>query len=280
MLGQAMALRGRAIVSDVEFSKASPFWTANEAKLRHHGVLMAEGIDVFDVAKGMHIDVQLHRVGLVVFGGFHPRPRASAAVQCLSRQIPGASVMCLYPSRDEPPQYQDDDKVHIEAWTADEDSGFAFKDKTVGGGQCPCWKAKSVKERGATRDPSLVKVSIFTSNPSQVTYKDAKLSPSMYVESFLSSNRDVLFCCAGDASLPCSCLYPAFDPSLEPERFHKEYGPILSYQWLLAQRGVHDAPKDSFAFDLHLYLHESCQLQYIAQTWAESWPNRKRRRTS
>ena len=47
MLGKAMSSRGRAIVSDLQFWKSSQDWTAHEAKLRAHGVLMVEGINVF-----------------------------------------------------------------------------------------------------------------------------------------------------------------------------------------------------------------------------------------
>ena len=119
MLGKAMLSRGRAIVSDLQFWKSSQDWTAHEAKLRAHGVLMVEGINVFNVKQGMPAEVQFDSVGLVVVGGFAPHHRASAAAQCLSHQIPCASLMFLYASRDEPPSYQDTDKVHIQAWTAD-----------------------------------------------------------------------------------------------------------------------------------------------------------------
>ena len=302
MLGKAMSSRGRAIVSDLQFWKSSQDWTAHEAKLRAHGVLMVEGINVFNVKQGMPAEVQFDSVGLVVVGGFAPHHRASAAAQCLSHQIPCASLMFLYASRDEPPSYQDTDKVHIQAWTADASSGYVVKAGRDGvGGRSRCWSSESVDCRGVHSDPSLVKVSIFTPAPSQVTYMGAKLSPSMYVESFLSSNRDVLFCADGDASLSCSCLLPSITapasssdslqrlkdlPSLMPGRYHWKFGSIVSYQWLLDQCDVEDAPEGSFAHELqklsdleNVFRKSDKQLELIADTWAESWPSRKRQRT-
>ena len=159
-----MASRGRAIVSDLQFWKSSPNWIANQEMLRAHGVLMVEGINVFNVMQGMPAEVELQRIGLVVVGGFAPHYRASAAVQSLSHQIPSASVMFLYAARDMPPSYQDTDKAHIQSWTADASCGYVvLAGKDGHGGRSRCYSVESVQCRGLHSDPSLVKVSIFTS---------------------------------------------------------------------------------------------------------------------
>ena len=283
-LSQAKASRGWAIVTGLQFIKSSADWRRNEEMLISHGALMRDGIDVFDVKQNMPETVNLQRVGLVVVGGFYPHWRASAVVQALAHQMPSASLLILYASRYQVPRYQDHDKVHIQAWTADASKGYVVK-AGGGWGHSRCYSEESVKDN-VWSDPSLVKVSIFTSAPSQVSYVDAKLSPSMYVESFLSSNRHVLFCCEGDASLPCSCLQPSTTvaptvveldtPSMMPGRYHRLYGSIESYKWLLDQRHVEDAPNGSFAQYLQEFSSNKEKLRYIADTWAESWPMRER----
>ena len=288
-----MGSRGRAIVSDLQFWKSSPKWAANEEMLRAQGVLMVEGINVFNVRQGMPAEVELQRVGLVVVGGFSPLYRAAAALQALSHQIPSASFMFLYASRDMPPSYQDTDKVHIQSWTADADKGYVVLAKDGHGGRSRCFSSESVQCRGVNSDPSLVMVSIFTAFPGSVTYVNAKISPSMYVEHFLRSNKDVLFCAEGDASLSCSCLLPSHEGiassastacRLEPERYHWNYGTIANYQWLLDQCKVEHAPEGSFAHELqelgdsddHDEMINAKQLEFVADTWAESWPCRTR----
>ena len=95
-----MVTRGRAIVTDLQFWKSARDWPANELFLHSHGALIVEGINIFDVAKGMPSSVDFQRIGLVVVGGFAPHYRVSAAAQALSHQIPDASLMFLYASRD------------------------------------------------------------------------------------------------------------------------------------------------------------------------------------
>ena len=217
---------------------------------------MVEGINVFNVMQGMPAEVELQRVGLVVAGGFAPHYRAAVVVQALSHQIPSASFMFLYASRDMPPSYQDIDKVHIQSWTADADEGYVvLVGKDGHGGHSRCWSAESVQCRGVNSDPSLVMVSIFTSVPGSVTYVNAKISPSLYVEHFLRSNKGGLFCAEGDASLSCSCLLPSHEviassASLELQRYHWKYGNIPKYQWLLDQCKVEHASEGSFAREL------------------------------
>ena len=164
-LSQAKASRGWAIVTGLQFINSSADWPRNEEMLISHGALMRDGIDVFDVRQNMPETVNLQRVGLVVVGGFYPHWRASAVVQALAHQMPSASLMILYASRDKVPRYQDLDKVHIEAWTADASKGYVVK---AGGGcgHSRCYSEESVKD-GVWSDPSLVKVSIFTSAHSQ-----------------------------------------------------------------------------------------------------------------
>ena len=204
-----MATRGRAIVTDLEFWKSSTDWPANELFLHSHGALIVEGINIFDVAKGMPSSVDFERIGLVVVGGFAPHYRVSAAAQALSHQIPDASLMFLYASRDQPPDYQDTDKVHIQAWTADAARGYVVLAGGEGqGGRSRCYSSEGV-HRGVHSDPALVKLSIFTNTPSSVSYIGTKISPSMYVEHFLASNKDVLFCAEGNATLSSSCLTPS-----------------------------------------------------------------------
>ena len=135
-----MATQGRAIVTDLKFWRTSPNWAANEASLRGHGALIVEGINVFDVKQGMPPEVDFQKLGLVVIGGFAPHYRASAAVQALSHQIPEASLMFLYASRDQTPDYQDSDKVHIQAWTADASRGYVVLAGSDGhGGRSRCY---------------------------------------------------------------------------------------------------------------------------------------------
>ena len=292
-----MATRGRAIVTDLKFWKTSPNWAANDLFLRGHGALIVEGINVFQVNKGMPSDVDFQKIGLVVVGGFAPHYRGSAAVQALSHQIPDASLMFLYASRDKPPDYQDTDKVHIQAWTADATRGYVVLAGRDGqGGRSRCWSPESVDCRGVESDPALVKLSIFTDAPSSVAYVHTKISPSRYVEHFLASNKDVLFCAEGDASLSCSCLKPPTQemsvnssPStgfpLERGRYHEYYGPMDNYQWLLDQCSTEHVHEGSPAKELQnmSVLHggrevpNATQLERVADMWADAWPAKRQR---
>ena len=65
-----------------------------------------------------------------------------------------------------------------------------------------------------------------------------------------------------------------------PGRYHERYGFIKSYQWLLDQRNNENAPEGSFPEALQEYTSNAKQLQFVADTWAESWPSRKRLRLS
>jgi len=283
-----MATRGRAIVTDLQFWKSSANWTTNRERLERCNCEFIEDVNIFNVAKGKASSVDFQRIGLVVVGGFAPHYRVGAAAQALSHQIPHASLMFLYASRDEPPNYQDNDKVHIQAWTADAKHGYVVLAGGEGqGGRSRCYSSESIACRSSASDPALVKLSIFTDRPSSVTYVGTKISPSMYVEHFLASNKDVLFCAEGDASLSSSCLTPSvtcYVPEstcrMETQRYHRDYGLIESYGWLLDQcsrsEQVHDPALIAYELQNIQIKHGktllTLQLERIADIWAESWP--------
>ena len=281
-----MVTRGRAIVTDLQFWKSASDWTRNECFLRTQGAEIVDNINIFNVAEGMPPSVDFRRIGLVVVGGFAPHHRVSAVAQALSHQIPDASLMFLYASRDQPPDYQDTDKVHIQAWTADAARGYVVLAGREGqGGRSRCYSAEGVR-REVHSDPALVKLSIFTNAPSSVSYIGTKISPSMYVEYFLASDKDVLFCAEGNATLSSSCLTPSVLTSplsavcqLERGRYHKYWKAIDSYQWLLAQcnssKHVHQG---TVAYELQQIqasdgqVQRVRQLERVADIWAASWP--------
>ncbi len=117
---------GKVIISDICFWKNDESWYTNEVFFQAYGALLVEGLDVFDI-KGTVNGLDTNSLGMVVVGGFFPHMRMSTVVQSVTHQFPGIDVMMLYASRDAPPQFQDKEYVHVQAWTADAGNGYVVR---------------------------------------------------------------------------------------------------------------------------------------------------------
>ena len=260
---------GVALVTDLQFWKEDPAWEANVAFLKQHHALLIEGVDVFNVAgtlgNSSQFPLNLSDIGLVVVGGFHPHYLMPAVVQAIAHQLPSSDVMMLYASRDSPPDFQDKNLIHMQAWTADAANGYVIRAGGQGvGGDSRCWSAESAyrcgaKKRKVSSDPSLVKVSVFTRCLSNVRLVGAQISPAATVQSTLNTGRHVVFCGEGDASLARSCLQPPPMSDVHdfptPNRFFPEHDRIETYATWLQRAAA-----------------EGISLPDAAWQWAMAWP--------
>ena len=202
---------GLVLVTDLEFWDTDPKFVSNRNCLHALGAHLVNEVDVYDVRKtwskavaGAWLSkINLDDIGMVVLGGFHPHDATSSVVQSLAHQLPNVhSIVALYASRDTPPQFQDRHMIHLQAWTADSHLGYVVRATR---GHMRCWSRESMA-RGLEVDPSLVKISAFTTDPVHIQYGGTKISPSRSVQACLRSGKHVLFCAEGDCSLACSCL--------------------------------------------------------------------------
>ena len=256
---------GVPIVTDLHFWKEDPAWKSNRSFLHERGALLIEGVNVFDVIRTLRTSSpcflgNLSDIGLVVIGGFHPHYLMPAVVQALAHQLPHSDILMLYASRDAPPEYQDKNLVHIQAWTADAANGYVIRRGGQGiGGTCRCFSAES-KQRNVFSDPSLVKISAFTHSLANVQLVGAQISPAGTVHGILNSGRHVLFCCEGDASLATSCLRPPPQPCIVHNlpSFHR-YFPSTG-------------KTETYAAFLRRAIDEGKELANAAHQWAQAWP--------
>ena len=260
-------MTGLPIITDKRFWWDDPEWPVNRRFLTNRGALFVEGVDVFTLRQSLSHEYEPFQerfpdIGLVVIGGFPPPSRQSAVVQAITHQLPETNILMLYASRDEPPQFQDRNLIHVQTWTADANSGYVVRAGNDGvGGNSRCRSAEA-RVRGLSSDPALVKVSAFVRKLDTLHMVGTSISPSATVQSMLHRNRAVLFCAEGNASLARCCLSPVVEcirpEQCEfplPQRFSPRWGSIESYA-TLQQRAAEELvpPQDA------------------ADEWVKAWP--------
>ena len=113
--------------------------------------------------------------------------------------------------------------------------------------------------RGLEVDPSLVKISAFSTDPVHIQYGGTKISPSRSVQACLRSGKHVLFCAEGDCSLACSCLQSHCATSapetaaMQRNRYFAT-GEILTYEEALIKWG------------------DQYTARQIAEWFSDAWP--------
>ena len=279
--------RGIPIVTDLQFWTNDDAWEENRSFLLQQNALLKEGVDVFELADTLEVicptsacySLDVSEIGLVVIGGFHPHHLMPAVVQALSHQLPHSDILMLYASRDTPPDFQDRNLLHMQAWTADVHSGYVIRAGCPGrvGGFSRCHSPETMS-RGIDSDPTLVKVSAFTHSLANVQVVGAQISPAGTVQAMLNKGRHVLFCCEGDASLACSCLRPPPPPIVHelpmPYRYFTDDGRIETYdsfiQREMAQWRCYRLHTDDCVYPNSAFYRE--KLQRAAYQWAQAWP--------